>query len=168
MRPTVLLFAVLLSVAGCTSYHDESNTTQMAGTAGDHLNCPTNTKPADRRPVQRYDFGHDGSVETVADLVCGRNDVPDQVEVFRDGKRLARLSTIAADGPDAEIFLARGCIYLTADRVVLVGHMRLAGAGSGAPPSVLAYQISVWGKNGLTPGKFTPMPDGSALPPGCG
>jgi hypothetical protein len=93
-----------------------------------------------------------------------------QVEVFRGpdrDTRLARLSVIIVEGPAAEIFLARGCIYVTANKVVVVGHMRPAGADFAVAPSVLVSQVSAWDGHGLVPGKFTPLPNGTSLPPGC-
>ena len=66
-----------------------------------------------------------------------------------------------------QIFLARGCIYVTANRVVVVGYRRPHGAGFTVPPSVLVAQVSASDGRGLTPGRFTPLPVGTALPPGC-
>lgn len=178
---SVALSALLVAAgsAGCTATDADTpaTATQWATVAGKDLNCPRRTEPQVRpgRPPLRYDLDGDGSAETVVDLVCAGTGVDtahaaDQVEVFHGRKRdtrLARLSVIIVEGPAAEIFLAHGCIYVTANKVVILGHMRPSGADFAITPSLLVSQVSAWDGRGLTPGKFTPMPEGMAPPPGC-
>lgn len=169
----VLVVAAVLSAAACAANDQNGPVTsaQWAEHAGPDLNCPDRAIVRPDSTVLYYDITGDGAAESFVDLICTETDAasaPDQVEVFKGtdrSSRLARLTSVA-DKPDQQMFLARGCIYFTRNRVTVIGHIRDSRRPGGGA-TVLAAQVSTWTKNGLLVGRPAVLDRAGGLPPGC-
>lgn len=175
-RAMLAVFAAALLAGGCTAGNDQDavlTPAQWAAEAGPDLNCPGQAAVRPGSP-HYYDITGDGTLDTVADMICGGTDsvtAPDQIEVFTGrGKperssRIARLTSIAVE-PAGRVFLAHGCIYFTGNKIVIIGHM-LGGTAPDGPANILIAQVATWTNGKLAPGKPTPVTDAATVPPGC-